>query len=53
LQQQPGLLGQLLGAGTGGGSAAGGVGQVLANPLAKAALAGIAAVAVTRMMNGR
>jgi hypothetical protein len=56
-QQQPGLLGRLLGGtgtGTGtGGSAASGVGQVLANPLEKAALAGIAAVAVKRMMNGR
>ena len=48
-QQQPGLVGQLLGA---GGGAGGGVGQVLANPLAKAALAGIAAMAVKRMMNG-
>jgi hypothetical protein len=54
-QQQPGLLGQLLGggAGGGGGSAGGGVGEVLASPLAKAALAGIAAVAVKRMMGGR
>ena len=51
-QQQPGLLGQLLGGGGGGGSG-GGVGEVLANPLAKAALAGIAAVAVKRMMDTR
>ncbi len=48
-QQQPGLLGQLLG-GAGGG--AGGQGA-LANPIAKAALAGIAAVAMKKMMGGR
>jgi hypothetical protein len=53
-RQQPGLLGQLLGGGGGGGGGAGGgVGEVLANPLAKAALAGIAAVAVKRMMANR
>jgi hypothetical protein len=51
-QQQPGLVGQLLGAGGGAGAGGGGVGQVLANPLAKAALAGIAAIAVKRMMDG-
>ena len=49
-QQQPGLLGQLLG-GSGGG---GGGGQgMLENPIAKAALAGIAAVAMKKMMGGR
>lgn len=52
-QQQPGLLGQLLGGGqqqsVGGG---GGVGDLLNNPLAKAALGGIAAMAVRRMMSG-
>jgi hypothetical protein len=48
-QQQPGLLGQLLG-GSGGGS---GGQSMLANPIAKAALAGIAAVAVKKMMGGR
>lgn len=50
-QQQPGLLGQLLGGGqqmSGGG----GVGSLLSNPLAKAALGGIAAMAVQRMMSG-
>ena len=47
-QQQPGMLGQLLG---GGGS--GGGGNMLDNPLAKAALAGVTAMAVKRMMGGR
>ena len=47
-QQQPGLLGQLLG----GGGGAGGQ-SMLENPIAKAALAGIAAVAVKKMMGGR
>jgi hypothetical protein len=47
-QQQPGLLGQLLG---GGSSNSGG--GVLANPAAKAALAGIAAMAVSNAMGGR
>ena len=45
-QQQPGGLGALLG---GGGS--GGLGEILSNPLAKAALAGVAAMAVKKMMN--
>ncbi len=48
-QQQPGILGQLLG----GGGAGGGAGNMLDNPLAKAALAGVAAMAVKRMMGGR
>ena len=48
-QQQPGLLGQLLG-GAGGG---GGGQSMLANPIAKAALGGIAAVAMKKMMGGR
>ncbi len=48
-QQQPGLLGQLLGGGGGGGASPG----MLDNPLAKAALAGIAAMAVKRVMGGR
>ena len=52
-QQQPNLLGQLLGGGQqqamGGG---GGIGDLLNNPLAKAALGGIAAMAVRRMMSG-
>ena len=46
-QQQPGGLGALLG---GGG---GGMGDLLGNPLAKAAMAGIAAMAVKKMMNRR
>ena len=63
-QQQPGLFSQLLGGAMGGGGmsgggmsggsgAMGGVGQMLNNPIAKAALAGIAATAVQRMMQNR
>ena len=48
-QEQPGLLGQLLGGGGGGG---GGAGSMLGNPMAKAALAGITPMAVTQMMGG-
>ncbi len=51
-QQQPGLLGQLLGAGSGSGTAGGG-GGLLANPAAKAALAGIAAMAISNAMGAR
>ena len=47
-QQQPGILGQLLGGGGGGG----GMGGMLSNPIGKAALSGIAAMAV-RQMSGR
>jgi hypothetical protein len=43
-QQQPGLLGQVLGGGGGG---------MLESPIAKAALAGIAAMAVKNLMGGR
>jgi hypothetical protein len=43
-QQQPGLLGQVLGGGGGG---------MLESPIAKAALGGIAAMAVKNMMGGR
>ena len=67
-QQQPGLLGQLLGGGGAGGfgsmlgggaggglggmlGGSGGGGSLLSNPMAKAALAGIASYAVKRMMN--
>ena len=46
-QQQPGILGQLLGGGGGGG------GGMMGNPIAKAALAGVAAMAVKRVMGGR
>ncbi len=55
-QQQPGLLGQLFGGGSGGSSSGGsqsGVApekQLLSNPVAKAALAGIAAMALKHMM---
>ena len=50
-QQQPGVLGQLLGSALGGG---GGGGQsMLESPIAKAALAGVAAMAVKQMMGGR
>ena len=49
-QQQPDLLGQLLGGGGGRGGAGGGM---LDNPLAKAALAGVAAMAVKQMMGRR
>ncbi|PLS79982.1 MAG: hypothetical protein CYG59_10410 [Chloroflexi bacterium] len=64
-QQQPGLFSQLLGGAMGGGAMGGGsglmggggaggnLGQMLNNPIAKAALAGIAATAMQRMMSGR
>jgi hypothetical protein len=66
-QQQPGLLGQLLSGGGGGGmlggatntgmggvmGGGGSMGNMLSNPLAKAALGGIAAMAMRRMMSGR
>src|SRR5918911_3301243 len=47
-QQQPGILGQLLGSALGGGGSAGGAGgqSILESPIAKAALAGVAAMAV-------
>lgn len=48
-QQQPGLLGQILGGATGGG----GGGGMLSSPIAKAALGGIAAMAFKNMMGGR
>ncbi len=47
-QQQPGVLGDLLGGGSGGGGQ-----SMLQSPIAKAALAGIAAMAVKKMMGGR
>jgi hypothetical protein len=46
-QQQPGVLGQLLGGGGGGG---GEMGQMLENPVAKMALAGIAAYAAKQVL---
>lgn len=54
-QQQPDMLGQLLGAAggvMGGGNVMGGGGNVFGNPLAKAAMAGIAAMAAKKMMGG-
>ena len=52
-QQQPGGLGALLGGGGSGGGGGGGMGDLLGNPLAKAALAGVAAIAVKKMMDRR
>ena len=54
-QQQPGILGQLLGGALGGGGGGGGAGgqSILESPIAKAALAGIAAMAVKQMMGNR
>ena len=63
-QQQPGIMSQLLGGALGGGMTGGGmpggggmggggVGELLNNPIAKAALAGIAATAAKRMLSGR
>jgi hypothetical protein len=54
-QQQPGILGQLFGGGGMQQSMGGqpsGAGDLLNNPLAKAALGGIAAMALRRMMSG-
>ena len=51
-QQQPGILGQLLGSALGGGGG-GGSQSMLESPIAKAALAGVAAMAVKQMMGGR
>lgn len=48
-KQQPGGLGALLGGGGGGGRGGGGGGGMLGNPVAKAALAGVAAMAAKRM----
>ena len=47
-QQQPGILGDLLGGGNGAGGQ-----SMLQSPIAKAAMAGIAAMAVKKMMSGR
>lgn len=51
-QQQPDMLSQLLGGATGGLMGGGGGGNVFGNPLAKAAMAGIAAIAAKKMMGG-
>jgi hypothetical protein len=52
LHQQPGLLRDLLG-GLTGGRESGSSGGILSSPLAKAALAGIAAMLVKRVLGGR
>ncbi|MBV9170537.1 MAG: hypothetical protein JOZ81_10675 [Chloroflexi bacterium] len=54
-QQQPGVLGQLLGGALGAGSSGGGSSNqsMLESPVAKAALAGVAAMAVKQMMSNR
>jgi hypothetical protein len=49
-QQQPDMLGQLMGGAA--GLMGGGGGNAFSNPLAKAAMAGIAAMAVKKMMGG-
>ena len=58
-QQQPGLISQLLGSALGGGASpyqqsgsSGGTGNLLSSPIAKAALAGIAAMAAQRFLGG-
>ena len=58
-QQQPGLFSQLLGSSLGGGMGASslggqesGLGSVLSSPIAKAALAGVAAMAAQRFLSG-
>jgi hypothetical protein len=50
-QQQPDLLGQLLGGVTGGFTGGQGGGNIFSNPLAKGAMAGIAALAAKKMMD--
>jgi hypothetical protein len=51
-QQQPGLLEQLLGGGGASSGVANMAGAVMENPAARAALAGIAAMAVKKMIEG-
>lgn len=53
VHQQPGLLRQLLGGSGSGGGPLGGASRLLSNPLAKAALAGIAAMAVKNFTQQR
>lgn len=48
-----GFVGGMMGEGMTGGEGAAGDGGMLGNPVAKAALAGIAAIGVKRMVNGR
>jgi hypothetical protein len=49
-QQQPGLLGGLLGGQRGASQGSDPMGNILANPIGKAALAGVAAFALKQMM---
>ncbi len=53
-QQQPGGLASLFGGGGNSrGGNEGGIGDMLQNPIARAALGGVAAIAMKRMMSGR
>ncbi|MBI3969219.1 MAG: hypothetical protein HY329_26555 [Chloroflexi bacterium] len=51
-QQQPGIFDQILGGGRSSGGGGSSIGQMLDNPLAKAAMAGIAGLALKKMMSG-
>lgn len=53
IHQQPGLLRQLLGGSASGGSPLGGAQRLLSNPMAKAVLAGITAMAVKNFAQQR
>jgi len=53
LHQQPGLLRDLLGGLTGGNRSGSAGSSILSSPIAKAALAGIAAMLVKRVLGGR
>jgi hypothetical protein len=53
IHQQPGLLRDLLGGLTGGDKGMSSSGGIFSNPLAKAALAGIAAMLVKKVLGGR
>jgi len=53
LHQKPGLLRDLLGGLTGGNRGTSSSGGILSSPLAKAALAGIAAMLVKKVLGGR
>jgi hypothetical protein len=53
IHQQPGMLRDLLGGLTGGGGTSSSSGGILSSPLAKAALAGIAAMLVKRVLGSR
>ena len=52
-QQQPGLLGGLLGSPGQATPGSDPLGTILANPIGKAALAGVAAIALKKMMSQR